>query len=121
MWVPREGQGAGRGARRQEMLDTGAHAALEDLARAKGFNATYVSRILWLTLLAPDIVEVILDGLQPAEMQLDRLLKALPLPWVEQRTVFGIATGTISEHNYESRRRWARRVLLASLTVTLWA
>ena len=38
------------------------HATLEDLARAKGVNATYASRVLRVTLLAPDIVEAILDG-----------------------------------------------------------
>ena len=51
------------------------HATLEDLARAKGVNATYVSRVLRLTLLAPEIVEAILDGRQPAELQLDDLLR----------------------------------------------
>ena len=38
----------------------------------------YVSRVLRLTLLAPEIVEAILDGVQPAELQLDDLLKRLP-------------------------------------------
>ena len=57
------------------------HATLEDLARAKGVHATYVSRVLRLTLLAPDIVEAILDGRQPAEMQLDDLLEGFPLEW----------------------------------------
>ena len=41
---------------------TGVYATLEDLARAKGMHATYVSRVLRLTLLAPEIVEAILDG-----------------------------------------------------------
>ena len=44
-------------------------------------NATYVSRILRLTLLAPDIVEAILDGRQPAELQLDDLLNGFPVEW----------------------------------------
>ena len=44
---------------------------LEDLARAMGVNAIYVSRILRLALLAPDIVEAILDGRQPAVLRLD--------------------------------------------------
>jgi hypothetical protein len=53
-----------RAFRWRKMLDTGVHATLEDLARAKGANATYVSRILRLTLLAPEIVEALLDGRQ---------------------------------------------------------
>ena len=40
------------------------YATLEDLARAKGVTPTYVSRVLRLTLLAPEIVEAILDGRQ---------------------------------------------------------
>ena len=64
------------------------HATLEDLARAKGVNATYVSRVLRLTLLAPEIVEAILDGRQPAELQLDDLLEGFPLEWGEQQRGF---------------------------------
>ena len=63
------------------MLDTGVHSTLEDLARAKGFSPSYVSGILRLTLLAPEIVEAILDGRQPAELQLDDLLKGFPVDW----------------------------------------
>lgn len=60
------------GWRRQ--LDEGVHATLEDLAKSKGIGKTYASRVLRLTLLAPEIVEAILDGRQPAELQLDDLL-----------------------------------------------
>ncbi len=62
-----------------KMLDTGVHATLEELARAKGVHATYVSRVLRLTLLAPEIVEAILDGRQPAVLQLDNLLAGFPV------------------------------------------
>ena len=65
------------------------HATLEDLARAKGVRATYVSRILRLTLLAPEIVEAILDGRQPAGLQLDDLLEGFPLEWVGQLRMLG--------------------------------
>jgi hypothetical protein len=41
--------------------------------------------VLRLTLLAPDIVEAILDGRQPPELQLDDLLDGFPLEWDEQR------------------------------------
>jgi len=45
------------------MLGEGVYATLEDLARAKGVHATYLSRVLRLTLLAPEIVEALLDRL----------------------------------------------------------
>ena len=67
------------------MLDDRVHATLEDLARAKGVHATYVSRVLRLTLLAPEIVESILDGRQSSELQMDDLLDAFPLEWERQR------------------------------------
>jgi hypothetical protein len=57
------------------------HATLADLAKAKGIGKTYVSQVLRLTLLAPEIIEAILDGRQPAELQLDDLLKGFPLEW----------------------------------------
>ena len=74
-----------RAFRWRKMLDTGVHATLEDLARVKGVAPSYVSRVLRLTLLAPEIVEAILDGRQPAELQLDDLLEGFPLEWVGQR------------------------------------
>ena len=73
-----------RAFRWRKMLDDGVHATLEDLARAKSVNATYVSRLLRLTLLAPEIVEAILDGRQPAELQLEGLPQAFPSEWAEQ-------------------------------------
>jgi hypothetical protein len=74
-----------RAFRWRKMLDEGVHATLEDLATTKRVNATYVSRVLRLTLLAPDIAEAILDGRQPAELQLDDLLGGFPLDWEGQR------------------------------------
>jgi hypothetical protein len=53
-----------RAFRWRKMLDTGVYSTLQHLASAKGVNATYLSRILLLTLLAPDIMEAILDGRQ---------------------------------------------------------
>ena len=74
-----------RAFRWRKMLDTGEHATLEDLARAKGVAPSYVSRMLRLTLLAPELVEAILDGRQPAELQLGDLLEGFPVDWVELR------------------------------------
>jgi hypothetical protein len=74
-----------RAFRWRKMLDTGVRATLEDLAKAKGIGKTYVSQVLRLTLLAPEMVEAILDGRQPSELQLDDLLEGFPLDWAERR------------------------------------
>ena len=78
-----------RALRWRKMLDEGVHSTLEDLARAKHVHATYASRVLRLTLLAPDIVEAIMDGRQPTGLQLDELLEGFPLGWDEQRVGCG--------------------------------
>ena len=73
-----------RAFRWRRMLDEGVHGTVEDLARAKGVHATYASRVLRLTLLAPNVVEAILDGRQAGELQLDDLLAGFPLEWRQQ-------------------------------------
>ena len=52
----------------------------------RAWTPTYVSRVLRLTLLSPEIVEAILEGRQPAELQLDDLLKGFPLEWAAQHS-----------------------------------
>ena len=47
-------------------------------------GASNVNRRMRLTLLAPEIVQAILDGRQPAELQLDNLLEGFPLEWEAQ-------------------------------------
>lgn len=76
-----------RAFRWRKMLDDGAYTTIEDLAKARRVNATYVSRVLRLTLLAPEIVEAILDGRQPAELRLDDLLEGVPLQWKGQQAL----------------------------------
>jgi len=51
--------------------------------------------VLRLTLLAPDIVEAILDGRQPAELQLDSLMKRLQVEWEAQRSVVARSLGLV--------------------------
>ena len=51
------------------MLEADVNAMLENLARARCVAPSYVSRMLPLTLLAPEILEAILDGRQAAELQ----------------------------------------------------
>ena len=81
-----------RAFRWRKVLDIGVHSTLEDLTKAKGVNPTYVSRILRLTLLAPEVVEAILDGRHLAGMQLDDLLKGFLLEWEGQRRACDRAT-----------------------------
>jgi hypothetical protein len=65
-------------------VGTGRYGTIEELAAAEEINPSYVSRILRLTLLAPYIVELMLDGRQDAELTLSRLMKPIPLMWNEQ-------------------------------------
>ena len=74
-----------RGFRWQRLLESGAYATIEDLAAADKINASYVSRILRLAFLAPDIVEVILDGKHPASLTAKRMMELFPTDWAEQR------------------------------------
>ena len=68
-----------------DMLESGEYATIREIAAAEKINESYVGRVLRLTLLAPDIVEAILNGRQPAGLQLDRLLKRFRVEWREQR------------------------------------
>lgn len=59
---------------------------VRELATAEKANETYISRALRLTMLAPDIVEAVLDGRQPEGMTLPRLLEGVATEWIELRT-----------------------------------
>jgi virulence-associated protein VagC len=74
-----------RAFRWREMLENGEYATIREIATAEKINETYVGRVLRLTLLAPDLVEAIVNGRQPAGLQLDRLMKPFPVGWLEQR------------------------------------
>lgn len=73
-----------RAFRWRRMLETGRFATINELAAAERINSSYVSRVLRLTLLAPDIVEAILDGRQREGMTLPALIKPFPVEWDRQ-------------------------------------
>ena len=73
-----------RAFRWRKLLETGVFATIDEIAAAEKINASYVSRVLRLTLLAPDIVEAILDGRQPVEMTLSALMRPFPVGWAKQ-------------------------------------
>lgn len=80
------------------MLDSGACLTIAEVAEREGIAASYVSRMLQLTLLAPDIVEAILDGRQGPEVTLAGLSEPLPIEWEQQRERF-----SVSSANYAGR------------------
>ena len=70
------------------LLETGVYGTLEEIAAAEKINPSYVSRLLRTTLLAPEIVEAILDGRQPADMTLALLMQPFGGLWAEQSPGF---------------------------------
>jgi hypothetical protein len=73
-----------RAHRWRQMLEGSEYSSSAELAKAEKINPSYLSRILRLTLIAPDIIEAILGGSQPSTLQLDDLLKPLPATWSHQ-------------------------------------
>lgn len=67
------------------MLETGRFATITELAAAEKINASYVSRILRLALLAPEVVEAILDGRQAEGMTLPGLMEGVEAEWGSSR------------------------------------
>jgi hypothetical protein len=74
-----------RAYRWQLLLETGRFATIGDLARTEKVNPSYLARILRLTLLAPDIVEAILDGGAVDRIGMAALMKPFPIDWDAQR------------------------------------
>lgn len=73
-----------RAFRWQRMLESGEFATIADLAKREGIAASYVTRVLRLTLLAPGIVESILDGRQGQHVTLEALRGQFPAEWDRQ-------------------------------------
>ena len=76
-----------RAWRWQKLLDKGVYGSVTEIAEAEKISKSYVSRILRLALLAPDIVEAILGGRADQRVNLERLERPLSTDWEEQRKV----------------------------------
>jgi hypothetical protein len=74
-----------RAFRYQRMLDDGRYASISEMAAAEKLDRGYLGRLLQLTLLAPDIVEAIVEGRQKEGVTLPRLMEPLPTEWKQQR------------------------------------
>jgi hypothetical protein len=74
----------GRGFRWRKLLETGEYTTIEEIAEAENINSSYVSRVLRMTLLAPEIVEAILAGRQPESLTMARAMRPFPWDWARQ-------------------------------------
>lgn len=77
-----------RAFRWKRRLDSGEFATVAELAEKEGIALSYMTRVLRLTLLAPKVVDEIMDGRQPESVTLTNLMDPFPLDWNEQRTRF---------------------------------
>jgi hypothetical protein len=84
--VPRGGAEAARVDRLERNGETGLH----DLARQDECSRPYISSMIKLAYLAPEITRAILDGTQPGHLTLaDLMQRDIPIDWTEQRRAFG--------------------------------
>lgn len=73
-----------RGFRWKKMLQEGDYQTLEEIADAENINPSYVSRLLRMTLLAPELVDAILAGRQPPALTVARAMRPFPMEWRQQ-------------------------------------
>jgi hypothetical protein len=78
-----------RGFRWRKLLETGDFSTLQEIADAENINPSYVSRVVRMTLLAPEIVEAILSGRQPDGLTMVRAMKPFPPEWSHQVSTTG--------------------------------
>jgi hypothetical protein len=78
-----------RAFRWKNMLECGRFTTVSELAEAEKLDRSFVSHVLQLTLLAPGLVEAILDGKQPGTLQLQPLMRGFPIEWDKQCSAFG--------------------------------
>ena len=74
-----------RAWRWQRLLDSGVYTSVTEISEAEHIGKSYISRILRLALLAPDIIGAILTGRSDQAPILEQLERPLPASWAEQR------------------------------------
>ncbi|WP_188236392.1 hypothetical protein [Sphingopyxis sp. LK2115] len=77
-----------RGFRWRKLMEQGLYESVDEIAAKEKIDRSYVSRLLRMTLLAPDIVEMVLAGRQPRGINLQMLKRPIPDCWQEQREMF---------------------------------
>lgn len=72
-----------------KLLQAGKVKSLNDVAKTEGLSRGYVTDIIRLAYLAPDITEAILEGRQPQTLMLRDMMRTIPPNWADQRRMFG--------------------------------
>ncbi len=73
-----------RAFRCRRLLDEGRYASISEMAKTERIERGYLGTLLRLTLLAPNLVEAVLDGRQPMAANLAALMEPFPTRWAEQ-------------------------------------
>ncbi|WP_211098219.1 hypothetical protein [Acuticoccus yangtzensis] len=77
-----------RAFRWERMMRSGEIATIAELAEREKIAPSYMTRVLRLTLLAPDLVEAILEGKHGPDLTLTRALEGFPAEWSQQLDEF---------------------------------
>lgn len=77
-----------RAFRWQRLLNEGVYTTMDEIAEAEKIGASYISRVVKLVNLAPEIIELIMAGRQPPTLTLQRLLEPWPMGWADQSKHF---------------------------------
>ena len=80
-----------RAFRYQRLLDEGRYASISEMAAGERIERSYLGCLMRLTLLAPPIVEAILNGRQPDTITLPGLMEGLPAAWKDQTATLSSA------------------------------
>ena len=81
-----------KGRRWYQQLVKGEVKTLAEIAENEGVTGSYVRRILRCGLIAPDLVEQLLDGAAAPQLTIENVRARLPLDWGEQRAIYGVPT-----------------------------
>lgn len=98
-----------RGFRWRKLLESGDFSTIEEIAETENINASYVSRVLRMTLLAPDIVEAILAGRQPPDLTMARAMQPFPSEWSTQAVTLKKEQRPLAPYKVANYRKAAPR------------
>jgi hypothetical protein len=86
------------------MLETGEHTSIREIAAAEKINESHVGRTgAAVTLLASEIVQSIVDGNQPPELQIKRRSSSMTLKWDDQCIILADSKTTAVQSNQDQR------------------